>query len=137
MKVTDQVLSRPLDAADVKASSRFPISEFGVYKGAKDTLRSIHAAKEKGTLSLRYEGIEVVERAGNRLCYKLVRTPYNPPENGKEMLNELTVYIDRATLLQVGSILKDVNGELIADYFFRDIEVNPTFETKQFTDKAL
>lgn len=130
------VLKRPLDAADVKRTSRFGIDKFGMYCGAKDTLDAIHKAKEAGTLHLKYHGIEMVEKAGNRLCYKLVRTPYEPPE-AKEKINELTIFIDRATLLQVGSILKDEKGEFIAEYFFRDIELNPTFDEGQFTKKKL
>jgi len=131
------IVYRPLDGLDVKMTSRFGINTFGMYKGAEDTLKAIKAAKAAGTLHLKYHGIETVEKAGNRLCYKLVRTPYDPPESGDEQLNELTIYIDRATLMQVGSILKNTSNEFIAEYFFRDIELNPTFDEKQFTDKAI
>jgi hypothetical protein len=130
------ILTRPLNASDVKSTSRFGIDKFGMYCGAQDTLNAIHKAQKAGTLHLKYHGIEMVEKAGNRLCYKLVRTPYDPPEM-KEKINELTIYIDRATLLQVGSILKDEKGEFIAEYFFRDIELNPTFDEGQFTRKKL
>lgn len=136
LNIRGPVLSRPLDAEDVKATSRFGIDKFGMYCGAKDTLDAIHAAQKAGTLHLKYHGIEMVEKAGNRLCYKLVRTPYDPPE-AKERINELTIYIDRATLLQVGSILKDAKGEFIAEYFFRNIELNPAFDDAQFTRKKL
>jgi hypothetical protein len=40
-------------------------------------------------------------------------------------------------LLQVGSILRGEKMDLIAEYFFRDIVPNPTFDEKQFTRKAL
>jgi hypothetical protein len=129
-------LTRPLDASDVKATSRFGIDKFGMHMGAQDTLQAIHAAQKAGTLHLKYEGIEKVSKAGDRLCYKLVRTPYTPPEE-KEGINELITYIDRATLLQVGSILKDAKGEFIGEYFFRDIELNPAFDEAQFTRKKL
>jgi outer membrane lipoprotein-sorting protein len=39
--------------------------------------------------------------------------------------------------LQVGSVLLDSKGQVIAEYFFRDIEINPTFDKDQFTRKAL
>ncbi len=130
------ILTRPLDAADVQATSRFGINRFGIYTGQKDTLDAIQKAEKAGTLHLKYHGIETVEKAGNRLCYKLVRSPYEPPEE-MEDLNELTIYIDRATLFQVGSILRDAKGEFVAEYFFRDIELNPKFDEKQFTRKAL
>lgn len=124
------------DAPDAMATSRFPITEFGIYKGAKSTLTAIHEAQKKNALHLRYEGIQRVAQVGDRLCYKLVRTPYNPPEE-KEGINELTIFIDQETLMQVGSILKDTEGKLIAEYFFRDFQLNPTFDAKQFTEKAL
>lgn len=129
------VFDKKVDDPEVKATSRFPITQFGMYIGAKDTLNHMRAADQKGTLHVRYEGIAKVKEAGNRLCYKLVRTPYHPPE--EDGCNELTIYIDRETLLQVGSVVKDSDGTLIADYFFHDIELNPTFSEKQFAKKAL
>ena len=126
------VLAFPLTAPNVQAAGRFGIDKFGMYLGAKDTLAAIHAAQKAGTLHLRYDGIEPVEKAGGRMCHKFVRTPYDPPE-AKERINNLTFYIDRATLLQVGSILIDENGEFVAEYFFKDVEINPTFHEKQFT----
>ncbi|HZZ82485.1 MAG TPA: DUF1571 domain-containing protein [Gemmataceae bacterium] len=129
------VVSRPLDAADVKATSRFPISEFGMKAGMESTLASMKKAKEKGTLHVRYEGIEKLAKVGDRPCYKLVRTPYDPPEEDNIMT--LTIWIDCDLLMQVGSDLRDANGDLIAEYYFRDIELNPKFSEKQFTRDAL
>jgi hypothetical protein len=131
------IFQKRLDSPEAKASSRFGMDRFGMEMGARDTIRAMRAAKERDKLFLKFEGIERVDKAGGRLCYKLVRTPYDPPESEGEKLNELTIYIDRATLFQVGSILKDVKNELIAEYFFRDIEVNPTFHETQFTRKKL
>ena len=47
------------------------------------------------------------------------------------------MYIDEETLLQVGSSLRDPAKNLIAEYYFRDIEIHPTFDENQFTRKAL
>ena len=49
----------------------------------------------------------------------------------------LTVYIDLENWLQIGSILRDSEGKLIADYFFRDVHINPKFKDNQFTRSAL
>ena len=38
---------------------------------------------------------------------------------------------------EVPAILKDAKGDIIAEYFFRDIQLNPTFTAKQFTRGAL
>lgn len=132
---TGVTVARPVDAPDAKATSRFPITEFGVKKGMLATFGSMKEAYAKGTLHVRYEGKENPEKTGNRTCYKLVRTPYDPPEDDK--INKLTVWIDCDTLMQVGSELIDADGNLIAEYYFRDIELNPTFADIQFTRKAL
>jgi hypothetical protein len=129
------LVTRALDAPDVKTSSRFPITEFGIYKGAKSTIDAMRAAEKREKLFVTYHGVECVKELGDRHCYKLVRGPYDPPE--VDGINELTVYIDAQTLMQTGSILKDAKGDLIAEYFFRDIELNPTFDPKQFTEKGL
>jgi hypothetical protein len=39
--------------------------------------------------------------------------------------------------MQVGSVLLDAEGNLIAEYYFRDFELNPTFSEKQFTRENL
>jgi Protein of unknown function (DUF1571) len=129
-------LLKKVDAPDVRATSRFPITRFGMHMGARDTLEHMQAAQQKGTLHVRYAGKEDVKELGGRKCYKFVRAPYDPPEE-IEQLNELTTYIDTATMLQAGSILKDTDGKLIATYFFRDIVVNPPFAEKQFDHDSL
>jgi hypothetical protein len=126
---------KTLDNPAVKATSRFPVTEFGIYKGAKSTIDAMRAAETRKTLFVKYHGVECVKELGDRHCYKLVRGPYDPPE--VDGINELTVYIDAETLMQTGSILKDANGNLIAEYFFRDIELNPTFDPKLFTEKGI
>ena len=129
---------RKIDADDVKATSRFPVTQFGMYLGAKDTVEYMAKAKAAGKLHVKYLGLERAKEVGNRLCYKFVRTPYDAPEGlAKENLNELTIYIDAQTRLQVGSVLKDTNGKLIAEYLFREIELNPKFDENQFTMDAI
>ena len=129
------IVSRPIDAPDAKATSRFPITQFGIKAGMTSTIRSMKAAQEKGTLHISYEGIENLAKVGDRPCYKLVRTPYAPLE--EDRINKLTIWIDCDALLQVGSELIDADGNLIAEYYFGDIELNPTFDENQFTRKAL
>jgi hypothetical protein len=129
------LVARPVDAPDAKATSRFPITEFGIRAGAVSTINAMKAAQKNGTLHVSYEGIEPVAKLGDRHCYKMVRTPYDPPED--DNCYKLTIWIDCDTLLHVGSELIDVEGNLIAEYYFRDIELNPTFDEKQFTRGAM
>jgi hypothetical protein len=128
-------VERAVDDPSAKATSRFPITEFGMYHGAKRTLDSIHEARSRGRLHLRFDGVESVEKVGGRPCYKFTRDPYDPPED--DGLVMMYFYIDQETLFQVGSVLYDGKNQLIAEYYFRDIELNPTFDANQFTEKAL
>ena len=128
------ILKFPVDAPSAKATSRFPITEFGFRHAAKNTLKSMHDAQKRDKLNLKYEGIKLLKQV-NRLCYVFVRDPYDPPED--DGIAKMTVYVDMESLLHVGYELRDIKGETIADYYFRDIELNPTFSEKQFTDKGL
>ncbi len=129
------IFTRDVNAPDARASGRYLIDNFGIKLGTVRTLRAMLKAKERGALHVKYEGIFQVPEAGDRLCYKLVRTPYEPVED--EGVFELTVYLDTENWLQVGSILKDPQGKLIAEYFFRDLRLNPKFKDKQFQRGAL
>ena len=39
--------------------------------------------------------------------------------------------------MQIGSVLKDTEGNLIAEYYFIDVKLNPEFSENQFTRSAL
>jgi hypothetical protein len=128
-------VSRKKDGPDAKASSRYTIDQFGIYLGAKRTVAAMRDAQRRGELYVRYEGVFKVPELNNRPCYKFVRSPYVPLE--EEGVNELTIFIDQDTGMQLGSVLKDDKGELIASYFFADIQVNPEFKTNQFQRSGL
>ena len=50
---------------------------------------------------------------------------------------ETTVYVDKENWLQVGTVLKGPNDELLGAYFYRDILFNPNFAADQFQPAAL
>ncbi len=129
------IQARALDDPQAKKSGRYSMARFGMGLAIKRTVAAMRTAEALGTLHVRYVGEFKVRQVGDRVCYKFVRTPYEPLE--EDALNELTIYIDKETWMQVGSILKDPNGNLLAEYFFRDIDVNPEFDETQFTRKAL
>jgi len=129
------VVSRELDSPDAKASGRYSIAEFGLKKALQRVLYHWKKAREANALHVAYEGVHRVPELGGRTCYKLHRTRFARPEDGG--VTDLTLYFDTETLLQVGSVLKGPDGELVAQYFFRDIQLNPTFDPKQFTRAAL
>lgn len=128
---------RDVDGPEAKNSGRFTIAQFGFKKSTERTLRSMKEAASRGRLFVRYEGIVPVEKLGGQKCYKFVRTPYDPPPAEEDQLNTLTVYYDLDHWLQVGAELRDVEGRLLGEYYFTDIQINPGFSEKQFTREAL
>jgi len=129
------VIERDVDGPEAKSSGRYTVDQFGLYFANKRVVDSMNKAKAKGTLHVAYQGLFKVPEVGDRPFYKFVRSPYEPPEG--EGINETTIYIDQETWLQVGTVIKDTRGDLIAEYFFRDIRLNPDFDEKQFTRAAL
>jgi hypothetical protein len=129
------VVSRDTDAPDAKKAGRYIITQFGIKMGSERTLKAMLSARSRDALFVKYHGTFIVPEVGDRLCYKIVRTPYTPLED--EGVYELTLYFDVETWLQVGSILKGPNDQFIAEYFFRDVKINPTFKKNQFTKSAL
>ncbi|MFO0865461.1 MAG: hypothetical protein U0744_12555 [Gemmataceae bacterium] len=110
------------------------MTKFGILHGMRSTVEK-HAGREGGTLHLRYEGMVRLKEFGDRPVHQFERTPYEPPE--VDGINHLTVFIDPETGLQIGSIVKNAAGELLGEYFFCDLELNPMFAPEQFTRKAI
>jgi hypothetical protein len=129
------VVARDLDSAEAKASGRYPISEFGLKKAMQRVHTNWKKARDAKALHVAYLGVHRLPEAGDRTCYKLHRTRFAAPEDGG--VTDLTLYIDTENLLLVGSVLRGEGGQLIAQYFFRDIRLNPTFPPNQFTREAL
>jgi hypothetical protein len=130
-----KVVSRDPEGADAKESGRYTLKEFGIKKGTERVLKAWKAAKEKGTLQVEYLGVREVREAGNRLCYTLRRTCQKPEEDD---ISQVTVYIDKETWLQVGTVLKQADGvTLVGEYMFKDIQLNPKFKADQFDASAL
>lgn len=129
------IMTEAVDSPKARNSGRYTIAEFGLRKATQRTIYHMVRAEARGTLHLRYEGRVILGEVGDRACYKFIRTPYDPVE--EEGVNELTLYFDCETWLQVGSILRDREGHLIAEYFFRDIQLLQEFDAKQFTRAAL
>jgi hypothetical protein len=130
------VIERDPLSADAKQSSRYPITEFGIKVGMQRTLASWKKAVQDNALHIEYLGEFKVKEAGDRKCWKLRRTGYKAPED-IDGVTELTLYIDPETWLQVGSTVKGADGQVLADYFFKDIEINPDFKADTFTRAAL
>ena len=129
------VVERDPNGDDAKKSSRYPISEFGIKFGTERTLASWKAARKDDALHIEFLGEVKVKEAGDRVCWKLHRTGYKAPEDGG--VAESTFYYDKETWLQVGSTVKNSDGQILGEYWFRDIELNPDFKADTFTREAV
>ena len=129
------IAERDLEGSDARASSRYFMNEFGIKIGAQRTLAAWIAAKKNDELHIEFLGEKKIKELGNRPCWVLRRFPYQTPED--DNIAELTTYIDKETWLQTGSVLKNKKGELVAEYLFRDMELNPKFDDETFTRASL
>jgi hypothetical protein len=128
-------VSRDPRGEEAGKSGRYYLTDFGIEKGTQRTLDSWKKARDDGKLTVEFLGETKLKEAGDRTCYKLRRTDYAKPE--EDGVLELTIYIDKETLLQVGSVLKGNNDSYIAQYYFRDIKLNPEFTAETFKKEAL
>ena len=128
-----KVVTRDPEGPEARREGRYSIKEFGLRATQERTWNDWKAAKEQGTLRVEYLGVEKVKPAGDRACYALRRTQ-EPDADG---VTEVIVYIDRETRFQVGTVLRGDRGELIGEYMYRDIHLNPEFKPGQFTAAAL
>ncbi len=129
------IVQRDPNGSDAKKGGRYPLTEFGIKIGMQRTLASWEAARKAKTLHIEYLGVKRIKEAGDRPCWVLRRTGYQKAE--EDGIAELTIYVEKQTWLQVGSIIKGSEGQLIGEYFFRDIKLNPNFPADTFTREAL
>jgi hypothetical protein len=117
------------------ARCRYPMTEFGMKKGMENTRAYWIAARDARALHVEYLGVKKPVELGGLPCYCLKRTRYAKPE--VDGITEVTYYFDKETWLQVGSVLKGDEGQLIGEYFFRDVKLNPDFKDDAFSRKAI
>jgi hypothetical protein len=129
------VVRRDPFGLDAKKAGRYALPEFGIKIGMQRALASWQRAAKKDALHLEYQGVKHIKEAGGRRCWVLHRTGYAKPE--EDGISEFTAYIDTETWLQLGTVLKNSEGQLIGSYFFRDVHLNPTFKPDTFSPEAL
>lgn len=134
-----------------KQSARYTIEEFGILKATQKTRKAWVAAKDAGKLETEYLGRRAVPEAGGRECYVVRRTcpadqidPFISggeavtvdDKNRRDSFRTVTVYFDCETQLQVGTEQHRHDGELTASYWFRNVNLKPTFDENTFTTKS-
>lgn len=130
-----------------RSASRYAITEGGLLHAPERTYRAWSDVKAKGRLHTRYEGKRTVEEVGGRVCHVVTRTadpptidPFQmaeePPDPGRRAADTsktVILYIDAETWLQLGSRITNPEGQLVGEYYFKDVELNPQFAADQFT----
>lgn len=122
-------VTRSLDDKEVRAQSRYPITQSGMNSGTARAHASMLVAREQGTLKTRYDGVRPIPELGGKLCHVLHRDSEIPEEDGQ---THLMLCFDVETLMQVGAVVH-AGDELVATYFFRDLVLNPKYEPGQFS----
>jgi hypothetical protein len=136
-----------------RGASRYCIKDSGLYRGMLRTYAAWKARRDAGELVTEYRGKERVEKAGGRECHVVRRlcphpeadsfaldekAPTDPRVIERDGFTQVTVMIDAERWLQVGTRLENANGDLIGEYYFRDVElVTEPFPAGTFTGAAL
>jgi hypothetical protein len=129
------VVKRDPEGADAKKSGRYSLKEFGLKNATLRALASWKTAKAEDNLHVEFLGTEKIKEIGDLPCWVLKRSKYKMPE--KDGVIETTLYFDKETWLQVGSVVRAEGGKLVGEYYFREIELNPKFKDNQFEREAL
>src|SRR5438105_10826853 len=125
-------VTRDPKGSDAREQGRYSVKNFGLKKTLERTLQDWKAAEKRGAQTV-YLGVRKVREAGDRDCYALRQTCPVPDDAG---VSDATVYIDKETWFQVGTVLRG-DGKFLADYYYRDIQLNPAFQPEQFKPAAL
>jgi hypothetical protein len=129
------IVIRDPNGSDAKKAGRYPLPEFGIKIGLQRALASWKRADKDKALHVEYLGVKRLKEAGDRPCWVVKRTRYAQAE--EDGIRELTVFIDKENWLQIGSLIKGEDGKFIAEYYFRDVKINPDFKADAFSREAL
>ena len=128
------VTLRDPDGPEARKSGRFPINRFGLKLSLERALASWQAAHDRQVLHTEFPGVERLAQADDRLCFHIRRQGDEPEGDG---VLEQILYIDQETWLPVGILARGKGRELIGEYYFRQIHLNPEFNPDQFNRSAL
>jgi hypothetical protein len=148
------VTTTSLNPADpmAQAQSRYSIRDAGIYRGMLRTYDAWKQRQAAGTLKTEYVEKRAVPEVGGRVCHVIDRTAAAPEADPFELggapvtdpaliardgFTRVRVMIDAETWMQIGSELYRPDGTLLASYYFRNVDTNPTFAPDTFTVAGL
>lgn len=135
-----------------RSAARYTIIESAFDKSMLRTLTAWRAAQKRGDAKPVYVGLEKPAELGGRAVHVIRRScpvpevdsfslreePSKDPQKIKnDGHSEVTIMLDAELWLQVGSHLKRADGQTTATYYFRDLDLNPTFPADTFTVEGL
>jgi hypothetical protein len=135
-----------------RGASRYCIKDAGLYGALLRSHTVWKKRQDDGQLHWRYVERRVVPEVGGRDCFVVERTCPSPEVDpfeigGEPNLNgrkpedvgsvRVRLFIDAERWLQVGSELQRADGNLLGSYYFRDLNLNPTFPDDTFTVDGL
>ncbi|QDU21493.1 DUF1571 domain-containing protein [Urbifossiella limnaea] len=145
--------SVPSKSGLARDASRYCVKDAGMYRSMLRTYVAWKKRQDTGELAVTYLGKQIVLQAGGRECYAIKRTcktveadPFaldeQPPTDARiidrDGFSEVTLFIDAERRLQVGTVIRRADGELVGEYYFRDAElVSAEFPADTFTPAAL
>jgi hypothetical protein len=127
-------VERDPECEEVKSASRYGIREFSIRQGTELTRLAWNAAKEKGILFVEYEGVKPIAELDHQPCHVLKRTCKPTEDDG---IATVEIMVDTQSWLQLGSVLRNADGELIGRYFFTQLKINPEFAADQFSKDSV
>jgi hypothetical protein len=129
-------------------ASRYCVTDSSTSHAMYRSLVKWSDAKARGALKYEFRGVKPVPETGGRTCIVLHRTCVpdeldnftlddqsvrDPATDPAHAIHEVTYYIDAETWQQIGTVLKRADGQIVGSYFFRNVELNPSFPAKTFT----
>ncbi|MBX9579259.1 MAG: hypothetical protein K2X87_03040 [Gemmataceae bacterium] len=123
-----------------RAAARYCITDSGFEPAMLRTHAAWKRAKERGDPTPSYLGLKPADELGGRACHVIRRTcphteadsfaldeerPTDPKRVARDGFDQVTIFVDAETWLQVGTELKKANGELVGEYYFGNVELFP------------
>jgi hypothetical protein len=134
-----------------RGASRYCIRDTGLYQVMLRTHAAWDRLQRAGEFRFEYEGLEVAEKLNGRPCHVIRRIclhpeadpfaldeepPTDPKVVERDGFTEVKIFMDAERWIQVGTELRKGN-DLTGAYYYRDLELNPTFPPDTFTTTAI
>jgi hypothetical protein len=135
-----------------KGASRYCMKDAGLYGAMLRSHTVWKKRQDDKELHWRFVERRIVPEVGGRDCFVIERTCPSPEVDPFEIGGEpniggkkpedvgsvrVRLFIDVERWMQVGSELHRADGNLLGSYYFRDINLNPTFPDDTFTAEGL